>query len=142
MTCQRCNYQWCWLCRGRYYEFHYSWINPIGCPGSHFSEDRGRCFLLTITLINLIFLPITLFVVPFFVMTGALILHFFFKQRYCGACPCIICFPLAVIFWPIFLICGIIVGSLTLVLGIIPCYIILFYRLFGIIFCNYQYCLR
>lgn len=32
MTCAACSYNWCWLCRGRYYSNHFSPYNPIGCP--------------------------------------------------------------------------------------------------------------
>eukprot|EP00727_Mastigamoeba_balamuthi_P011647 m51a1_g7104 putative C-tail anchored protein (332) ;mRNA; r:57949-59059 len=39
MTCSRCNYQFCWLCGGRYYDGHFSRLNAVGCPGMQYSSD-------------------------------------------------------------------------------------------------------
>jgi len=33
MTCCMCNYQWCWLCRGKYSRNHFNKMNPFGCSG-------------------------------------------------------------------------------------------------------------
>eukprot|EP00455_Lapot_gusevi_P035947 TRINITY_DN3987_c0_g1_i2.p1 TRINITY_DN3987_c0_g1~~TRINITY_DN3987_c0_g1_i2.p1 ORF type:complete len:241 (+),score=35.13 TRINITY_DN3987_c0_g1_i2:41-724(+) len=36
MTCFSCKYEFCWLCRGRYYSGHFAPYNPFGCPGAQF----------------------------------------------------------------------------------------------------------
>eukprot|EP00743_Colponemidia_sp_Colp-15_P000142 GILK01000164.1.p1 GENE.GILK01000164.1~~GILK01000164.1.p1 ORF type:complete len:492 (-),score=63.48 GILK01000164.1:91-1485(-) len=33
MTCSRCGYQWCWLCRSKYSRLHFKSWNIFGCPG-------------------------------------------------------------------------------------------------------------
>ena len=36
MTCVKCNYDWCWLCRGKYYDKHFEDWNVFGCAGGQF----------------------------------------------------------------------------------------------------------
>jgi len=48
MTCQRCRYEFCWMCRGRYSSYHYEWWNIWGCPGGQHAwaclgDDRCFC---------------------------------------------------------------------------------------------------
>lgn len=38
MACASCGYQWCWLCRERYSDMHFSPLNPFGCPGLQAAE--------------------------------------------------------------------------------------------------------
>ena len=33
MTCAKCSYGWCWICRGKYRSGHFSDWNIFGCPG-------------------------------------------------------------------------------------------------------------
>jgi hypothetical protein len=40
MTCTHCNYQFCWLCGGKYSDNHFSILNPLGCPGMQFKNDK------------------------------------------------------------------------------------------------------
>jgi E3 ubiquitin-protein ligase RNF19A len=49
MTCQRCRYEFCWMCMGRYSEHHFEWWNVFGCPGGQsvwpwLGDDRCFCF--------------------------------------------------------------------------------------------------
>eukprot|EP01083_Nonionella_stella_P198999 730114_1 len=39
MTCRRCKYQFCWICRGHYTYGHYNWSmkNLFGCPGGQYT---------------------------------------------------------------------------------------------------------
>ena len=33
LTCQRCDYQWCWICGAKYNEEHFNEWNVFGCSG-------------------------------------------------------------------------------------------------------------
>jgi len=49
MTCQRCHYEFCWMCRGRYNSNHFAPWNLLGCPGGQagclacLGDDRCFC---------------------------------------------------------------------------------------------------
>ncbi|CAK62137.1 unnamed protein product (macronuclear) [Paramecium tetraurelia] len=41
MTCKRCEYQFCWICRRKYTQQHYNNYNYFfGCPNKQYSDDR------------------------------------------------------------------------------------------------------
>ena len=42
MACASCGYQWCWLCRERYSDMHFSPLNPFGCPGLQAAEHTPQ----------------------------------------------------------------------------------------------------
>eukprot|EP00457_Paulinella_chromatophora_P001706 gb/GEZN01001708.1/.p1 GENE.gb/GEZN01001708.1/~~gb/GEZN01001708.1/.p1 ORF type:complete len:758 (+),score=103.96 gb/GEZN01001708.1/:297-2570(+) len=51
MTCPRCSYEWCWMCRGKYTDEHFAPWNVFGCPGGQFAwsflgDDRFFCLNL------------------------------------------------------------------------------------------------
>jgi len=85
MTCQRCNYEFCWMCRGKYSSNHFAPWNLLGCPGGQagFLACLGddRCFCVDCGC-------------------GCGLLGFFkrclLKVVYvaCGlaCCPCVVCF--------------------------------------------------
>lgn len=60
MTCAKCWYNWCWLCRGRHYSGHYNEMNIFGCPGDQYSKDNS-CLNIIKKILLIIFTPIILF---------------------------------------------------------------------------------
>jgi len=38
MTCYACNYEWCWMCGGKYTHDHFEPYNLFGCPGGQNSN--------------------------------------------------------------------------------------------------------
>jgi len=50
MTCGRCGYQFCWMCKGKYSYNHFKPWNLWGCPGGQtgglaiLGDDRCCCF--------------------------------------------------------------------------------------------------
>jgi len=75
MTCSVCNYEWCWLCRGRYTSNHFSPINPFGCPGLQGGENVrgnwpvGRIYArrvrnLCLWVLFIVFFPVVALIYP------------------------------------------------------------------------------
>ena len=62
MTCAKCNYNWCWICRGRYYGGHFSEMNIFGCPGAQFSDNSNW--------VNFLLKLLMLFAIPFILVLG------------------------------------------------------------------------
>jgi hypothetical protein len=120
MTCAKCNYGWCWICRGKYRNGHFSELNIFGCPGGQFSENTW-CQELALKLLILIGIPFILILGPVAgVMTGCLeCWHWETRFRTC-------------IFWPIFLIIqlplvlgiGFTLGAISFALGVVPAYLL------------------
>ena len=135
ITCPRCNFNWCWLCRSCHYDEHYNDFNLFGCPGGQFNA-KGRCFLLFVNLIGLIFAPLILF----FGATGAAIasmMSCWCREMDCRStlsnCCCLIFFPGLVL--PL----GLAAGALCLGICILPVYIILILKFISIIFLNCKF---
>lgn len=42
MTCMACGYEWCWLCREKYTNWHYSSLNPLGCSNLREQNNTRR----------------------------------------------------------------------------------------------------
>ena len=42
MTCIKCQYEWCWLCRGKYTSRHFDKFNVFGCPGLKNGENTSK----------------------------------------------------------------------------------------------------
>lgn len=40
MTCFKCHFMFCWLCRARYTRKHYQSYNCFGCPRKQFTQDQ------------------------------------------------------------------------------------------------------
>lgn len=63
MTCAKCRYEWCWICRGKYYSGHFDDTNIFGCPGSQFSKS-SNCVNIWKKIGILILLPFILALGP------------------------------------------------------------------------------
>eukprot|EP00483_Globobulimina_turgida_P002931 UN02936 len=72
MTCKRCKYQFCWICRGHYASGHYNWSmkNILGCPGGQYTWKFIRFPSWTPFWINRIIMIICL--IPILLITGIL----------------------------------------------------------------------
>ena len=60
MTCAKCHYDWCWLCRGKYYHGHFDPLNPFGCPGGQYGTENA-CLNILKKIAMIIFMPLGLF---------------------------------------------------------------------------------
>jgi hypothetical protein len=60
MSCTKCNYQFCWLCLGRYSTVHYAWWNMLGCPKQQYSHAywRGWKYVFIVFFIPLLVLAL------------------------------------------------------------------------------------
>ena len=46
MTCF-CGYQWCWLCKGQYNQYHYKDWNVFGCANMQFTVGWSKCKVIS-----------------------------------------------------------------------------------------------
>lgn len=60
MTCAKCRYDWCWLCRGKYYDGHFEEWNMFGCPGGQYGSENA-CLNVAKKVAMIIFMPLVLF---------------------------------------------------------------------------------
>lgn len=79
MTCQYCNFQWCWICGGTYTPNHYNKLNPLGCGGMQFAEKPSMCGRIMVNvgklLLFLVLVPLVLMLaVPLFVALWAAVI--------------------------------------------------------------------
>jgi hypothetical protein len=65
MTCGKCSYNWCWICRGRYYSGHFGEFNIFGCPGGQFSDHSNW--------INFLLKFLMLIAIPFILLLGPIV---------------------------------------------------------------------
>ena len=68
MTCAECQYQWCWLCGGKYSEGHFEFVGR--CAGLQFAESNlfncCICLYLYKLLILLYQMILVIFIIPIF----------------------------------------------------------------------------
>jgi hypothetical protein len=60
MTCAKCRYDWCWLCRGKYYDNHFEPWNMFGCPGSQYGSPNV-CKNISKKVLMIILMPLVLY---------------------------------------------------------------------------------
>lgn len=70
MRCSKCNYQFCWLCLGRYSEYHYKPWNILGCPRQQQSQSywKGWKYIFMV-----LFVPIMAIVLSLLLLSIVLI---------------------------------------------------------------------
>ena len=143
MTCQRCSYGWCWLCGKKYSSWHYNPVNVFGCPGQqYFTYNRFWVIILNIGLLFL--MPLVLFFGPPIALT-----LFFFDKCYTRY-GCLSCFVRnkflsilgILLFAPIVLAVGFVLGALTLGILIVPALLFQLYRLMQLLFYRCRCCLK
>lgn len=83
MTCVKCRYDWCWVCRSKFTEMHFI----LGCPGGNFGLE-SNCFNFIVKLATIIFIPLCAFVFCFLILIFAL----FDSDDYCSCLTDMGCF--------------------------------------------------
>merc|ERR1711971_218735 len=88
MTCSSCRYEFCWMCRGAYTEYHFEWWNIFGCPGAMYTPKYCRCphcfpRWMNRILIILCFLGV---VVPLVFVAGFMYVFFVCLIMFCIRC--------------------------------------------------------
>ena len=125
ITCQKCHYEWCWICFGAYRApgGHYGGI-VFQCPGGQFG-NQGFCCTITKIILLIIFAPVVLLLGP--ILCGV----FMPFGIFCNSdCPFLINVFLFAIAWPLAIALGILAGVLAFTLLTIPIEIIQTVRFF------------
>ena len=137
MTCPKCRYNWCWMCRGRYYSGHFNTWNIFGCPGSMY-QQYNACSLFFTKLLFILCIPFILFFGPIFMILS----NMFSCQDDYGRCRlCSFKFLLFIfIGFPLGLAIGSVIGSVAIAVLLIPAWILQMFRLLKIIFRKTDFC--
>jgi len=124
ITCQKCRYEWCWVCYGAYRApgGHYGGI-VFKCPGSQFGGSTVGCTLFKI-LLMIIFAPVVFFLGPILI---SLVAPF---ALMCKKGPCWVNFLLFLNVLPLAVAAGITVGCLAIALCLLPFWFIQTVRFF------------
>ena len=120
MTCFRCKYEFCWLCRkGSSYQ-HFKTYNIFGCPGMLFQEVSQnkicaiKCkIILGFILLTLLILPILPLVLLYIIFCFPVLIYFENKPCYCrmsDVCKIILLFLMGIPLAPISIIILLFIG--------------------------------
>ena len=114
ITCQKCRYEWCWVCFGKYRGCggHYGGI--FNCPGGQFGSTN-TCFTVFKLIMMIIFAPVILLLGPILVGFCAPWSILCFRE-----CPFLINLVLFLIALPLSTALGCIAGALALAILTIP----------------------
>jgi len=139
MICSKCKYQFCWICGMKYDVSHFDPNNVFGCQGLQESQPHSRCKLISVTLVHTLLIPFTLLLYPMWVMLQSFINPFNMPKKYRWICFCkhlslIVdncCFSLLllIIFLPIVIVVGLVVGVLNMVIFTVPAVLWKLYKL-------------
>ena len=131
MTCAKCQYDWCWVCKGKYRSGHFSELNIFGCPGDQFTDDTQCC--------NIFKKVFVLIAIPFILLFGPIV------GLSVGCYQCwsysarrrekmLVCLVFTFLQFPFALMLGSAAGLLAFALLLIPAYILQLYRLLNVVF--------
>jgi hypothetical protein len=136
MTCCKCYYEWCWVCRGRYYSHHYNEFNIFGCPGAHYST-RGKCG-------DFLFKFLYFLAIPFIVILGPICFGIYapcaFITECCRSCCCLCKFIIFLILLPITVGLGCAVSALAIGFVLAPAMLLQVYRMITIMTKGWDFC--
>lgn len=139
ITCQKCRYEWCWVCYGNYRAPGGHYGGPIFfCPGSQFGDSNDNCTLFKILLL-ILFGPIGMLLVPILAGLIAPLAILFTKRS-----PELINLILTVLALPLGNAAGIVAGCLLFAICAIPFEFVQCIRFFRLLFakCNVYCCMK
>jgi hypothetical protein len=153
LTCQRCDYQWCWICGAKYNEEHFNEWNVFGCSGMQFNLTISRPVLIVIGFIMFLAIPFLLLFKPVRILWKSFAepLYFPLKWRWCcwckplmesvsSRCKGLCCgFFIYFLCLPLLLILGLILGTINCAIFVLPAWLYQVWRLLRII-CTRQTC--
>ncbi|KAL4496140.1 hypothetical protein ABPG72_012877 [Tetrahymena utriculariae] len=127
MTCTRCNYEFCWLCKKQYRSGHYSSLNFRGCPGLMYSQRIPPCLKLLVFmkiffkylglfLLGVLILALLPLAIVLFAISVPNIIYFMIKKDYYLYTNT--CFEIFRVF--ILIIIGLCTFPLNLVMAVFP----------------------
>ena len=139
MTCPKCRYHWCWICRGKYVSGHFSELNIFGCPGGMF-EEYNWCKLIWMKLLFILVIPFLLFFGPiFYTLSKCFSCQNDYGEWTCVKNPFKFLFFILIGF-PVCLAVGGMIGCLAIAFLLVPAWLLQLFRVFKIIFRKTDFC--
>ena len=143
MICSKCNYQFCWICGAKYNVEHFDASNVFGCQGLQTADPFNRWKVVWFTLLSFVTIPLTLIFYPVYILFVSFHNPFNMPKRWRWLCfckhqmaICDNCFCsclMFLIFAPVILVLGLLLGALNCAIFIIPAYIKKLYTLFKMV---------
>ena len=123
MTCSRCQYEWCWQCRCKFYSYsHEDIFFPYSCP--HSVKPVKCCPMILLALCTMLCAPLMLTILPCLVC--------FYYCAYEGTVKVARCNEwLGLLCCPVFLILGVVFGLIGATLSLVLC--LLPFVLYGVV---------